>query len=155
MTWFELGSYGPNESVSYRLGGGAWIAAGFNASAAFNEFDFVQLSLDLLNDTISFAFHETAANTTHNILANATLGGDMDYLAHMGLFMKAENSKNFLDDFDFSVAAVPEPSTLMLLALGTFITASQLRPRLERPQFLGRLFRIRSGADRLHSRNDG
>ena len=118
-TWFELGVFGVSENVSYRIGGGAgtWTATGFNASAAFSDFDQVFLTFDLAADTVSFSFFETAATTLHNVLSNAPLGGDMDYLDTMGLFMQAENTKNFMDDFDFIVNKIPEPATgLMALA---------------------------------------
>jgi hypothetical protein len=119
-TWFELGTYAPTQSVSYRVGGGPWTATGFNTSAAFSDFDSVSLNFDLLNDTVDFSFFETAAATNHVVLVGAPLGGNMNYLAHMGLTMKAENTKNFLDDFDFQVNVVPEPATATLLALAAF-----------------------------------
>jgi hypothetical protein len=124
--WFELGTYAPTQSVSYRVGGGPWVAAGFNTSAAFSNFDSVSLTFDLAADTVSFSMFETAAATNHVVLTNAPLGGNMNYLAHMGLFMKAENTKNFLDDFDFQVTTVPEPGAIVvaLLAFGGIVWRS-------------------------------
>lgn len=34
--FFEIGSYGPNETVAYRILGGPWVNAGFSASSASN-----------------------------------------------------------------------------------------------------------------------
>ncbi len=125
-TWFELSTYAATQSVGYRVGAGPWVATGFNTSAAFSNFDSINLNFDLAADTMSFSFFETAAATNHVVLTNAPLGGNMDYLAHMGLFMKAENTKNFLDDFDFQVTTVPEPSALIvaLVSLGGLIWRS-------------------------------
>ncbi len=127
--FFEIGTYGAGEAVAYRILGGTWIDAGFNASAAFNDFDQVNLSFDLLNDTVSFSFFETVATTNHVVLTNAPLGANMDYLGHMGLTMKAENSKNFLDDVDFTVNPVPEPGSLALILLGNLGVATFARRR--------------------------
>jgi hypothetical protein len=114
--WFEIGSYTTSESISYRIGGGTWVATGFNASGT--DFDRIDLAFDLAADTVSFSFFETVASTSHVVLTSASLGGNMDYLAHMGLFMKAENTKNFLDDFDFVVNPVPEPASAALMLFG-------------------------------------
>lgn len=127
--FFEIGTYGPGEAISYRILGGTWVSAGFNASAAFNDFDRINLSFDLQNDTVSFSFYETAAATNHVLLTSAPLGADMDYLAHLGLTMKAENTKNFLDDVDFTVRSVPEPQSFLLLLAAGLSTAVTLRYR--------------------------
>ena len=124
--YFEIGSYGPGEAISYRIAGGTWIAAGFNASSAFHDFDRINLRFDLLNDTVSFSFYETAATTNHVVLTNASLGSNMDYLGHMGLTMQAENTKNFLDDVDFRVR-VPEPAAGMLATLAIGLVAPRRR----------------------------
>ena len=114
--WFELGSYGSSQKISYRIAGGTWMDAGFTSSAS--DFDLVNLTFDLAADTIDFSFFRTLGATNYHVLNTASLGGNMDYLAFMGLFMQAENAKNFVDDFDFSIASVPEPAILSLMAIG-------------------------------------
>lgn len=112
--WFEIGSYTTNESIAYRIAGGPWIAAGFDSSSNAMMFDNINIAFDFVADTVSFSFFEAAAATNHVVLTNVPLGGNMNYLAHMQLNMRAENAKNFLDDFDFQVSIVPEPSSVAL-----------------------------------------
>ncbi|MCA9229907.1 MAG: PEP-CTERM sorting domain-containing protein [Planctomycetales bacterium] len=125
--FFEIGSYGAAESIAYRLLGGTWISAGFNSSG---DFDRINLTFDLLNDTVSFSFFQTIGATNNVVLTNAALGTNMDYLGHLALTMKAENSKNYLDDVDFRVnqANVPEPTSAVLLLAG-LVGALALRRR--------------------------
>ncbi len=125
--FFEIGSYGAAQQISYRIQGGTWIDAGFSSSVV--DFDRINLSFDLLNDTVSFSFLETVAATNHVVLTNASLGGDMDYLGHMGLTMKAENTKNYLDDVDFRVNVIPEPSAGILAIVVGFASTVLLRYR--------------------------
>ncbi len=116
-TWFEIASYGSTENISYRIAGGAWLDAGFTASAT--AFDRVRLRLDLASDSIGFSFDRTLLPATrYDVLSGVSLGGDMDYLAGMRLFMEAENTKNYLDDFNFTISAVPEPAALSLMVAG-------------------------------------
>lgn len=127
--FFEIGSYGAGESIAYRILGGTWIDAGFNASAGSGDFDQISLTLDLFNDTVSFSFFETFAATNHTVLTAAPLGANMDYLAHLGLTMQAENTKNFLDDVDFRIeqTLVPEPSSAALLLFGIVVGSTRRR----------------------------
>lgn len=119
VNFFEIGSYGTGESIAYRLLGGTWIDAGFNASAGSGDFDQISLSFDLLNDTLSFSFFETIAATNHAVLTTVPLGANMDYLGHLGLTMQAENTKNFLDDVDFRIDSnIPEPTSIVLATVG-------------------------------------
>ena len=129
--WFELAVYGTGENVAYRIGGGAgtWVSTGFQASAAFSDFDQVNLSFDLAADTVSFSFFETAATTNHVVLTGASLGGNMDYLNKMGLFMQAENTKNFLDDFDFTINPIPEPASGLMALAAVGASVATLRRR--------------------------
>lgn len=96
------------------------------------DFDQINLSFDLLNDAVSFSFFETAASTNHVVLTNTSFGGaNMDYLGHLGLTMKAENTKNFLDDVDFRIHPVSEPSALVLVILGLIgLTLANRRRRI-------------------------
>lgn len=96
----------------------AWLATGPRHASSASDFDLVNLTFDLAADTIDFSFFRTLGATTYHILNTASSGGNMDYLAFMGLFMQAENAKNLLDDFDFSIASVPEPAILPLIAIG-------------------------------------
>ena len=125
--YFEIGSYGASETIAYRIAGGTWIDAGFDASSV--AFDEVGLVFDLLNDTVSFSFYKSITATNYVLLSNAALGSNMDYLGHMGLTMKAENTKNYLDDVDFRVNPVPEPSGAVLALSGLLITLRRNRRR--------------------------
>jgi len=127
--FFEIGSYGVSQSIAYRLLGGTWIDAGFNASAAFGDFDKIDLTFDLLNDTVSFSFFETAASTNNVVLTNTPLGANMDYLGRLGLTMQAENTKNFIDDVNFTINPVPEPTSLVLVAISGLVLLSTKRRR--------------------------
>lgn len=131
VNYFEIGSYGSAEAISYRIAGGTWIDAGFNASSAFHDFDRINLRFDLLNDTVSFSFYETAATTNHVVLTNASLGSNMDYLGHMGLTMEAENTKNFMDDVNFTVR-VPEPAGVLLALVGLGLAFTRRRAACDR-----------------------
>lgn len=111
--------YADDNEVYWRTNSGPWNYTGVYAT--LGNWDGVKVSIDLTADTFGIDYYDVNTNTWSNMVAAGTaLGAPMTDLTHLGWQLNdAVNTgiggKNFFDDFSFTV---PEPSTLVLGALG-------------------------------------
>ena len=128
---FSVGYRQPGTTTDYAATNvGSWVqsAVAVNPST-YHRWD---ITLDLLNDTVSIDIFEGATLTT--LVSGAPLINNMNNFTEMRFASTpgVNNAKIWsLDDFGMSVRPVPEPATLGLMALGGAAFLSRTKGRRE------------------------
>jgi hypothetical protein len=125
QTLVELGYTGDN-LLQYRVGGSAvWQTTAI--SLGTQGWSEVQLTIDTYENSISLAaraYSDTNSTLDPSVvlLTDESIGFDTADLTEMELAaMDVDGFKNFFDDFNFNLLAVPEPgSALLVLLAGCF-----------------------------------
>lgn len=115
---FSVGYRQPGTTTDFAATNvGSWVQSAISVNP--NTYHRWDISLDLLNDTVSIDIFEGATLT--NLVTGAPLINNMNDISELRFESTAgvNNAKIWsLDDFGFDVRQIPEPSTCMLLVLG-------------------------------------
>ena len=131
-TGFMLGltQRGANDTVTYWDGSSMFESS---IVAASNRYDRWDITLDLIDKTVSADYYQFSTGTLFNLVSDADMMFDMDDFTHMTFRTSpgVNNAKLMsLDDFRFHV--VPEPGSLALLGVGVMLLVMR-RGRGRRP----------------------
>ena len=143
---FEVGYTGDNR-LQYRLAdGGAWVTTGYELGS--NGWSQIVVSVDNAANTASLAVRaysdtlSALAATASTVLDQAAMSTDADSLAALQWNLRGGSLDNgavsyvhFFDDFSFTVSPgtpVPEPGTLVLVALALAVPACHRRRQPQR-----------------------
>ena len=114
------------DMITYWDGTNMLVSAINGVSGRFDRWD---ISLDILNDTVTASYFQFATSTTYNLVTGVAMSNAMSNFAHM-TFRSTPGTNNaklwVVDDFAFRTN-IPTPGAAALLGLGGFAAVARRR----------------------------
>lgn len=126
--------YNGQGQVQFDLGGaGLWSGSGVTVGA--NDWSYASIQIDTATDTVSMSITpwddlSSSLGASVQVLSHQSMNTDMSELQTMNWRLNAGMDKNFFDNFNMSVTAVPEPGSALLIMFASIGLLSTHRRRL-------------------------